>query len=306
MRIVSLLPSATEIVCGLGLEDQLVGVTRACDEPPSVIGKPIVARGALVGAKLSGAEIDATVQEKVAAGQSLYLLDAKVLTELAPDLILTQGLCDVCAVSHAEVDQAVPDLPSQPKVLSLNPTHLADILSNIKTVGDFTGRQAAARAWITRLRTRLDRLALATATAPPVRALCLEWLDPPWSAGHWVPEMVGLAGGVDRLATAGLRSRRLTWAEIADYAPETIILLPCGFDLEETLAEVSRTTWPPEWWQLPAVRQGQVWAMNGDAYFNRPGPRLFDGVALLAAALHPELEIEDLPAGASCRLQLEP
>jgi iron complex transport system substrate-binding protein len=306
MRIVSLLPSATEIVCELGLQDQLVGVTRGCDYPPSVVGKPIVSRGVLGAATMTSAEIDAAVQARHAAGEGTYQLDVEQLVALAPDLILTQGLCDVCAVSHAEVCEAATALTSEPKILSLNPTHLTDVLSNVKTIGDFTGRQAEARALITRLRTRLDRIALAVAAVKqPVRAFCLEWLDPPWSAGHWVPEMVGLAGGVDGLASAGLPSRRLSWSEVAEYAPETVILLPCGYDLTETLANAAKAEWPPEWWSLPAVQQGRVWAVDGSGYFNRSGPRLFDGVALLAAAFHPELEIEDVPAGAYCPVPLQ-
>ena len=290
MRIASLLPSATEIVCALGLIDELVGVTHECDYPPEVVGKPVVTRSVLAGEGLTSCEIDDAVRAQQASGQGVYELDATLLAELAPDLVLTQGLCDVCAVSHSVVRQTVPQLPGKPRVLSFSPQHLADVLSNVKTVGDFTRRTAEARALIAALRTRLDRVALKTvAVERPPRVFCLEWLDPPWTAGHWVPEMVGLAGGIDALTTAGLPSRRATWQEIAAYAPEVVIVMPCGFDLERTLFEAARTDWPPEWQSLPAVRAGRVWAVNGSAYFNRPGPRLFTGVEILAEVLHPEL-----------------
>ena len=302
MRIVSLIPSATEIVCALGLTDELVGVSHECDYPPEVVGKPVVTRSALTGATTSR-EIDAAVQAQQEAGAGVYALDAELLADLAPDLILTQGLCDVCAVSHSLVEQTVPRLPSKPRVLSLSPSHLADVLSTIKTVGDFTGRQAEARKLISSLRTRLDQLALKTAAVErQPRVFCLEWLDPPWTAGHWVPEMVGLAGGVDALTTAGVPSRRATWHEIAEYEPDVVVLLPCGFDLEQTLYEAARNDWPAEWWSLPAVRERQVWAVNGSAYFNRPGPRLFTGVEILARIFHPTLVEVPLPTDAAARV----
>jgi iron complex transport system substrate-binding protein len=290
LRIVSLLPSATEIVCALGLSDELVGVTHECDFPPEVVGKPVVTRSMLASEQLTSREIDEAVHAQQDSGSGVYELDSELLAELKPDLVLTQGLCDVCAVSHSLVRQTVPRLPSKPQVLSLSPQHLADVLSDVKTIGDFTARQAEARKLITALRTRLDRLALKSgpvASAP--RVFCLEWLDPPWTAGHWVPEMVGLAGGVDALTTAGTPSRRATWQEIAAYAPEIVVVMPCGFDLDRTLREAARTEWPPQWYELPAVGRGKVWAVNGSAYFNRPGPRLFTGVEILAELFHPEL-----------------
>ena len=303
MRIVSLLPSATEIVCALGLVDELVGVTHECDFPAEVVDKPVVTRSALAGASLTSREIDDAVREQQESGGGVYALDVSLLAELEPDLVLTQGLCDVCAVSHSVVRQTVPRLPSKPQILSLSPQHLADVLSDIKTIGDFSGRQSAARRLITQLRTRLDQVALKTGTVEQARRVfCLEWLDPPWTAGHWVPEMVGLAGGLDAVTTAGVPSRRSTWAEIRDYAPEVVIVMPCGFNLERTLREANRTEWPEEWQALPAVRQAQVWAVNGSAYFNRPGPRLFSGVEILAQLLHPELFEGMIPADGAQRL----
>lgn len=300
MRIVSLLPSATEIVCGLGLVDDLVGISHECDYPPEVVGKPVVTRNVIDGESLSSREIDDAVRLQQAQGGGVYALDLELLAELEPDLVLTQGLCDVCAVSHSLVRQHVPRLPSKPRVLSLSPQRLADVLSNVKTVGDFTGRTAEARALIAALRTRLDRVALATVSAERLpRVFCLEWLDPPWTAGHWVPEMVGLAGGIEGLTTAGVPSRRATWPEIAEYAPEVVVLMPCGFDLERTRREAARAAWPEEWVRLPAVRAGRVWAVSGTDYFNRPGPRLFDGVEVLARIFHPERFDGSMPPGAA-------
>lgn len=302
-RIVSLLPSATEIVCALSLEDSLVGVTHECDYPPEATGKPIVTRSFLPEGPLSGRQIDEAVRTQREAGDGVYELDTELLASLEPDLLLTQGLCDVCAVSHSLVRQTVPQLSSRPQVLSLSPQHLADVLSDIKTIGDFTGRQAEARKLITDLRTRLDQVALKTGdVARPPRVFCLEWLDPPWTAGHWVPEMVGLAGGFDGLMETGLPSRRAGWQEIADYAPEVVIVMPCGFDLQRTLDESGRTDWPPEWRELPAVQLGQVWAVNGSAYFNRPGPRLFTGVEILAQLFHPDLFEGLIPPDGAARL----
>lgn len=297
MRIVSLLPSATEIVCALGLEDSLVGVTHACDYPPSARTRPKVTTSTVNSALLESRAIDDLVRERQQRHEPLYVLDVDLLAALAPDLILTQGLCEVCAVSHGVVQQALPALPAQPQVLSFSPLHLADVLSNIKTIGDFTSRQESARALITELRTRLDRVALATGAAEQLpRVACLEWLDPPYAAGHWVPEMVGLAGGLDVLGVAGAPSRRLEWHEVTAAAPEVVVLMPCGFDLDRTVAEAKRTPWPSAWRQLAAVRTGRVWAVNGSAYFNRPGPRLFTGVEILAALLQPNRWRDAIPA----------
>ena len=290
MRVVSLLPSATEIVYALGLGDQLAGVTHECDYPPQARTKPAVTSSTLSDPSLTSAEIDARVAEQQADGLGTYRLDVGRLAELRPSLIFTQGLCDVCAVPHGVVRRAVPSLPTRPHVYSLDPTSIGDVLSDIKTVGDATGRQVRARELIAQLRRRIDRVTFLTAGIELLpRVFCLEWLDPPWTAGHWVPELVGMAGGYDELGGGGEPSRRTTWQEIARFAPEVIVLMPCGFDLERTRAELARTTLPPEWSGLPAVVDGRVWAVDGSAYFNRPGPRLVDGLEILAGIIHPEL-----------------
>jgi iron complex transport system substrate-binding protein len=294
MRIVSLLPSGTEIVYALGLGDELVGVTHECDFPPEARGKPVLTGSGLAGRSLTSREIDDSVRELRASGAGTYSLDVGLLAELRPDVIITQGLCDVCAVPHGVVRRAVPSLPTRPRVYSLDPASVGDVLSDVKTIGDATGRQARARDVIAGLRARIDAVTLASARVESIpRVFCLEWLDPPWTAGHWVPEMVGMAGGFDALGGIGQPSRRTTWPEIAAFAPEVMILMPCGFDLARTLGELERTELPPEWSGLPAVRSGRVYAVDGSAYFNRPGPRLVNGLELLAAIIHPELF--DLP-----------
>jgi iron complex transport system substrate-binding protein len=212
-----------------------------------------------------------------------------LLASLKPDLILTQDLCEVCAVSHGVVQAALPSLPGQPRVLSLSSSRLADVLSDVKTVGDFTGRSKRARRVQTDLRGQVDAVALAVARATYLpRVVCLEWLDPPWLAGHWVPEMVGLAGGLDVLTTPGVPSRRATWDEIAAAQPEVIVLMPCGFGLDATLREAAAVSWPAVWPELAAVRANRFWAVDASAYFNRPGPRLFTGLEILARLIQPE------------------
>jgi len=304
MRIVSLLPSATEILYALGLDEELVGVTHECDYPARARLKPAVTTSVLGDAgeeslAPTSREIDARVAESRASGEGTYGLNLELLAELRPDLIFTQGLCDVCAVPHGLVRRAVPRLPTKPHVYSLDPAGVGDVLSDVKTVGDATGRQARARVVIADLRARIDEVTLRSAGAPPRRVFCLEWLDPPWTAGHWVPEMVGMAGGYDALGGIGQPSRQTTWEEIARFAPEIVVLMPCGFDLERTLSEFERTPHPAEWSALPAVRADRVYAVDGSAYFNRPGPRLVDGLELLAAIVHPELfDLPDLPDAA--------
>ena len=300
-RIVSLLPSATEIVYALGLGDDLVAVTHECDFPPEARLKPAVTSSAVAdqgeaGLAPTSREIDDRVRERQASGEGTYRLNIPLLSELRPDLIFTQGLCDVCAVPHGVVRRAVPTLPTKPHVYSLDPAGVGDVLSDVKTVGDATGRQARARELIAALRARIDRVTLKSAGLPPRRVFCLEWLDPPWTAGHWMPEMVGMAGGYDEIGGAGQPSRRTTWEQVARFAPEVVVLMPCGFDLERTVREFGRTPLPPEWPALPAVRSGEVYAVDGSAYFNRPGPRLVDGLEILASLIHPGLfDPPDLP-----------
>jgi iron complex transport system substrate-binding protein len=281
MRIVSLLPSATEIAFALGLADEVVGVTHECDFPTEALSKPRVTFTTL-DREATSAEIDAVTTGHLDAGSTSYGLHEQLLVDLEPDIILTQMLCEVCAVPHTLVQGALPLFQRRPKVLSLEPCGLADVLSSVKTVGDHTGREAAARALIHDLRSRVDRVAIGAAKKPISRTVCMEWLDPPWSAGHWVPDMMGLAGGVELIGGSRQPSRRMTWESLRRAQPDVVVLAICGFDLDRTLREILRVNWPSEWFELPAVRAGRVYAVDGSAYFTRPGPRLVDGIEILA------------------------
>lgn len=289
MRIVSLLPSATEIVCALGLGDELVGRSPECDYPPRVRDLPVVVSTRLDSGARTSAEIDARVQAHLHGGGSLYHIDESRLRGADPDLILTQGLCEVCAASIGEVRDVATRLPRQPRILSLDPTSLDGVFTCILEVGAATGTLEAAEVLVAGLRDRVRAVesSIRTEDRRP-RAFCLEWLDPPINAGHWVPDMVAAAGAVDGLATAGERSRKLTWREIALYAPEVLVAMPCGYDLGRTRREMETLVSNPAWSDLPAVRNGRVWLVDGSAYFNRPGPRLVDGVEMLAHIAHPD------------------
>jgi iron complex transport system substrate-binding protein len=284
MRICSLLPSATEIACALGLEDSLVGVSHECDFPPSVRLKPVLTRSRIDHSGKSSAEIDALVSLKLHDHEGIYALDEELLAQLNPDLILTQELCEVCAVSYEQVCEAVRAIRGDQTVLSLEPNDIADILATIGQVGEATGRQTEAATLIGNLETQIERLRPASAkrTDRP-RVACLEWVDPPFSAGHWVPEMVDIAGGVDVLASPRDRSTRLTWDDIARAQPDLLVLMPCGFDVAGTAAEyqaaVASRAIPP------AYTSGPIFAVDANAYFSRPGPRITRGIEILSEIL---------------------
>jgi iron complex transport system substrate-binding protein len=289
-RIVSLLPSATEIVCALGLEDALVGVTHECDFPPSVLSKPKLTASRISHQTMTSAEIDHAVRTQLDGHGSIYDLDEAALRALAPDLILTQELCEVCAVSYRRVEQAARTFEAGVRVLSLEPNTISDIFSNIRSVGALAGREAAADRVVSELTARLDALAAALAgTVKRPRTLMLEWLEPPFAPGHWVPEQVALAGGDHAFGRAGAKSVTTTAAEIRAYAPEIIVLIPCGYYKEETIDALARARLPEGWHDLPAVRDGEVWAVDATSYFSRPGPRVVDGAEILARILHPEV-----------------
>ncbi|MGB6163319.1 MAG: cobalamin-binding protein [Pseudonocardiaceae bacterium] len=289
-RIVSLLPSATEIVCALGLADSLVGVTHECDYPSGVDRKLQLTASRISNQSMSSAEIDHAVRSQLDGHGCIYDLDEVRLRALAPDVILTQELCEVCAVSYRTVQQAARRLDADVTVVSLEPTTIADILANIVTVGAMTGRGAQAKALVGDLRTRLDALAASVSgiTHRP-RTLVLEWLEPPFAPGHWVPQQVGVAGGDPGFGTVGGVSRTTTAKEISAYAPEVIVLAPCGFYAADTLRELPRARLPAGWSELPAVRAGNVWAVDATSYFSRPGPRVIDGAEILARILHPDV-----------------
>jgi iron complex transport system substrate-binding protein len=286
-RIVSLLPSATEIVFALGLGEHLVGVTHECDFPPQALSKPRLTACALPPAGTS-AEIDRHVRKSLHEGSSLYSLDSELLERLAPDLIVTQELCAVCAVSYEIVARAARRLRSDPRIVSLEPSSLEDVFENVRFIGELTGRSEAARQLRAALRARATALERHVATRARPRALVLEWTDPPMSGGHWTPGLLELAGGEPVLADPGADSRVLEWDAIAQSDPDAVMLAPCGYDLRATLRAARELAGVAAWRDLRAVREGHAWAIDGNAYVNRPGPRLIDSAELFASALFGE------------------
>ena len=306
LKICSLLPSATEIVFALGRGADLVAVTHECDFPPEAARLPVITRSALEHRTHGSREIHNHISSAIHAGSSIYVLDRDLLERLNPDLILTQELCDVCAVSYEVVERAVHRLEGQRVILSLEPTSLGGILETVEQVGEATGTQARAGAVARELQQQIDQIAVRTQTASGgPRVFAMEWLDPPFTAGHWVPEMIRLAGGRDELAQEGCPSSQIDWSRIAEHDPEIIILMPCGFTLERTSEEFARVTLPDEWRGLSAVRSRQVYAVNGSAYFNRPGPRIVEGLEILAEIMHPELFPRTMARGAWQRLEVD-
>ena len=289
MRIVSLLPSATEIIGALGLEDELVGVTHECDHPPFARALPKVTN-TLIRTDASSAEIDRLVREKLDGKSALYTLNMDELERLRPDLIVTQALCDVCAVAESEVKNAACTLPGMPRVINLEPETLDEVLDCIHTVGDAAGISDRAGRVVRELRTRVNSVVERGKRAESrPRVALLEWLDPPFSTGHWNPELVRLAGGDDGLGRAGHKSRTLQWREVTDWQPEVVLISCCGFTAERTMDEVGLLHDVPGWDALPAVRHNRVFVTDGSAYFSRPGPRLVDSLELLAHVIHPDL-----------------
>ena len=304
MRICSFLPSATEIVYALGLGDQLYGVTQSCDYPADARTKPRVVRSILDGQDLSSTEIDRIVIEHARRGESVYHIDMDALRRVEPDLILTQELCDVCAVGYQDVLAQTRSLPKVPQVLSLSPNTLEDIFQDMIRVGEATGSVARAHTAVSVLRRRVEsvRQRAAQAAMRP-RTFCLEWLDPLFLSGHWVSEMVEIAGGSDGLGDRYTASTRTTWERVCEYQPEVFVLMPCGFDVSRTLQELDSLRALPGWAELPAVQASQVYAVNGGAYYSRSGPRLVEGLEVLAQILHPELFPWKAPADAAMRVQ---
>ncbi len=295
MRIVSLLPSATEIICQLGLRDQLVGVTHECDYPASVLELPKVTRS-LIPHDASSHEIDQLVRERLKTERALYSLDMPVLQSLRPDLLVTQTLCDVCAVAESEVHAAVCSLPIEPRVINLEPMSLADVFECLRMVGAAAGCEPRAVQVLADLN---QRVAAVVSRSQRVErrpdVMLLEWIDPPFCAGHWSPELVRLAGGRELIGIKGQPSRTMGWNEILAVQPEVLFIACCGFGIDRTLQDLPILTQSPGWSSLPCVQSQQVYVVDGSAYFNRPGPRLVDSLEMLAHALHPELH--PLPVG---------
>jgi iron complex transport system substrate-binding protein len=285
MRIVSLVPNGTEILFAVGAGDLVVGVSHECDFPEEARTRPILT-GSALRPGMSAAEVDAAVAAQVGSGKSLYTLDEAQIAALAPDLVVTQELCPVCAVSTAQVDGALRPLPRCPALLSLDPRSLADVLADILTIGEATGRAVEAGALVAELERRLAAVHARTAGRPRPRVAALEWLDPPFAGGHWVPEMIAAAGGLDVLATPRAGSRRLTWEELQAADPDVVVAMPCGFDAAGAQGQIDTLAHRPEWQNLRAVRRGRVFAVDANGCFSRPGPRLVDGIEQLAALFH--------------------
>jgi iron complex transport system substrate-binding protein len=289
MRIVSLVPSATETLFALGLGDQVVAVTHECDYPEAARSLPKVTRD-LLAPGLSAAEIDAAVRERTGRGESIYGLDEDELRELEPDLIVTQALCAVCAVSYDDVRAMAERMDHPPTVISLDPSTLGEVLGDVRTLAEATGVRDAGVDLVQEAARRIDRVKLAVRDRPRPRVAALEWLDPVYVAGHWTPQLIDLAGGEDVLGMPGEHSEVRGWDEVAAAQPDLVVVMPCGYDAprarEEALAHER---------ELAEVGAGEVVAVDAAAYFSRPGPRLIDGLELLAHLLHPEV-VPDAPA----------
>jgi iron complex transport system substrate-binding protein len=288
MRICSLFPAATEIVFALGFGDALVGVSHECNYPPAASKLPSVTKSK-VPAGLTSAEIDRVVSATRQDGGALYRLDAELLDRLAPDMIITQALCDVCALSSDEVRQCLSALARNPQLLSLQAHSLADILDDIRTVAAALGRYDRGERLVESLRARIDAIAAMTEGARCPRVFCMEWVDPPYCGGHWMKELVAIAGGEDALAVSNRPSYRVAWQDVLAFAPEIIVLTCCGLDAERASAESPILAGFPGAHTLPAIRNNQVFATDGSAYFARPGPRIVESLEILAHIIHPEL-----------------
>jgi iron complex transport system substrate-binding protein len=282
MRIVSLVPSATEMLFALGLGADVIAVTHECDYPPAARELPTITRDSLPPG-LSSAQIDAAVKERTLAGESIYELDVEMLHDLGPDLIVTQALCSVCAVSYEDVRAVAEEIESRPGVLSLDPRTVGEVLEDARTLAQVTDRKEAAVELVRDAAARIDHIRLAVRGAHRPRVAALEWLDPPFAAGHWVPQLIDYAGGEDLLGFAGEHSEERTWADVEAAQPDVVIVMPCGFDAQLAYreAEMQRD-------ELAAVGAGEVVAVDAAAYFSRPGPRIVDGLELLAHILHPD------------------
>jgi iron complex transport system substrate-binding protein len=282
MRIVSLVPSATEMLFALGLEADIVAVTHECDYPPAARELPKVTRDVLP-AGLSSAQIDAAVKERTLSGLSIYELDTEMLSDLRPELIVTQSLCSVCAVSYEDVRAIAEELDSRPRVISLDPQTVGEVIGDARTLAQATDRTGAAVELVREASRRIDRVRLAVRGARRPRVVALEWLDPPFAAGHWTPQLIVYAGGEDVLGFPGEPAEERSWEEVRASQPDVVIVMPCGYDAQISYreAEMHRD-------ELAALGAGEVVAVDAASYFSRPGPRIVDGLELLAHILHPE------------------
>jgi len=302
MRICSLLPSATEVIALLGLSDDLVGISHECDYPPSVKRVPIMVEPIIPPHELASAEINRQVSQLIASGQRLYRLKDDLLRQTQPDLIVSQDLCHVCAVTPDQLHDALSSMLRQPAVLTLNPSTIHDVIDDVVRIGDATGRSAEGHRLAMHLRDRLEIIqARIQHTSHRPRVVCIEWLSPLYVAGHWVPEMVQLAGGQDVLALPGSPSRVVTWDEVLAATPDILLVMPCGFSVERTHTELFHLMQQPGVWQLAPDLAQRTFLVDASSYFSRPGPRLIDGIELLAAILHPS-DQDHIHESMACRL----
>ena len=290
LRIISLLPSATEIVCALGLKENLVGVTHECDFPEGIENLPHLTASRISHATMTSKEIDHAVRSQLDGHGSIYDLDVELLEKLKPDLIITQELCEVCAVAYPQVEKAARMYSADAQVVSLEPNTIEDIFENIKTVGDLTDSKREAETVVNDLQKRLDVLKDKTAKLENrPRVFMLEWLEPPFAPGHWTPQQVEFAGGNCILGEAGKKSATTTYEAIYESKPEKIVLVPCGYYTEDILRQMENTFFPENWRDIPAIENGEVWALDASSYFSRPAPRVVDGAEILAKIFHPEI-----------------
>jgi len=289
MRVVSLLPAATEIVAALGRTGDLVAVSHECDFPPEVAAKPRATRCAIHGNALPSHEIDQWVRTELQDTGTLYTLDEALLRDLAPDVILTQRLCDVCAVGYDSVVAFAASMTPAPRVVNLEPMRLGDVFQDVLNVGSALGALPEAAEVVTELQARVNAVKRRAALRARRRCVLLEWIDPPFRTGHWGPDLVALAGGADVLGVAGTKAEAVPWEAVRDARPEVLVVACCGYDIARTMADLPILQGRGGWSTIPAVERGAVWIANGSAYFSRPGPRLADSVELLAQCLHPEV-----------------
>jgi iron complex transport system substrate-binding protein len=301
LRICSFLPSATEIVYLLGLGDSLYGVSHECDFPVGASDKPKVVRSRIDSSSMTSQEIDSAVTDMMMRGDSIYAVDEDNLAQARPDLVITQQLCEVCAVSFEDVQEAVSRLQVSPTVLSLDPHGVDDVFENIKTLGKHTGTQSVAHVSVFNLRARIDAVRRAVAGTPArPSVVCVEWMNPVIAAGHWIPEMVQIAGGVDMLVEPGAPSPRLDFDRVADADPDVVVLMPCGMDVAQSKAEFYALPDRSRWEALTAFKNGRAYVVDSGALFSRSGPRLVDGLEILARIVHPD-RFREPPSEAFCQ-----
>jgi len=289
-RIASLLPSTTEILCALGLGKNIIGITHECDFPKSIQNKPHLTSSRISHETMSSAEIDHAVRSQLDGHGSIYDLNEKLLAELKPDLILTQELCEVCAVSYKTVQKAAKMFVADAKVVSLEPNTIGDIFENIKTVGELCGAREKAEKVVANLENRLTKVREKSENLKKrPRVFMLEWLEPPFAPGHWTPEQVEIAGGQCLLGKAGEKSQTTTFEKIFGEQPEILVLIPCGYYTKDIVRQLVQTKFPSNWRELAAVKNDNVWAMDASAFFSRPAPRVVDGTEILAKIFHPDI-----------------